>query len=410
MELYPRRFHGNGARYRDAFYNQEIPEEHLLGDEDDLNLGAMPCLYCSWGYSPDSWDYIEVCDENDNQLFKLSPEASLEVTSLEAFLKLGLEIERKVKSNFKGIRMAGSVAFETAEQEAEFELEGEFDPNKLKCIWARLYYGDIDQHEDLFDIVEYDGQELDWAVVDSDPESTHLFFSEKTERDEKEVEEYIKTSGGFDETCDTFGYEDDDEDWDECDDEDWDECDDDTEYEDETDDYEREEDCDDLDEDESEACNKKQTQTKTTPSRNHSTHKGEKMNTYNYWLIELSKDAWDLTKAELGDRHTIASRNKSGALKSKLGDLKAGELVLAFEAAPVSHVAKVLVVESARDQVNSDIYRDPVFKIVAEIPSVSLDELKEKMPDLHKRIASPAAIHCLSADDFQGVMKLAYCK
>lgn len=47
---------------------------------------------------------------------------------------------------------------------------------------------------------------------------------------------------------------------------------------------------------------------------------------------------------------------------------------------------------------------------MAEIPAVSLEELKEKMPDLHKRIASPAAIHCITADDFHAVMKLAYCK
>ena len=41
---------------------------------------------------------------------------------------------------------------------------------------------------------------------------------------------------------------------------------------------------------------------------------------------------------------------------------------------------------------------------------VTGDDIKDKIPDLHKRIASPAAIHKLTADDYQAVLKVAYSK
>lgn len=134
------------------------------------------------------------------------------------------------------------------------------------------------------------------------------------------------------------------------------------------------------------------------------------MDSLNYWLIEMNPEVWDISKCALGYRNTLESKNKAGALKPLLGELKAGELVLVYEASVNKAVTRILVVESPRDMVNDDVCRDVVVKIVAEIPAVTLDDLKEKMPDLHKRIASPAAIHCLSAEDFQGVMKLAYSK
>ncbi len=134
------------------------------------------------------------------------------------------------------------------------------------------------------------------------------------------------------------------------------------------------------------------------------------MDSLNYWLIEMNPEVWDISKCALGYRQTLESKNKGGALKPRLGELKAGELVLVYEASVNKAVTRILVVESPRDMVNDDVCRDVVVKVVAEIPAVTLDELKEKMPDLHKRIASPAAIHCLSAEDFQGMMKLAYSK
>ena len=134
------------------------------------------------------------------------------------------------------------------------------------------------------------------------------------------------------------------------------------------------------------------------------------MDSVNYWLIEMNPEIWDISKCALGFRQTLDSRNKAGALRPHLGEMKTGELVLVYEASVNKAIARILVVDSPREMVNDDVYRDVVVKIIAEIPAVTLDELKDKMPDLHKRIASPAAIHCLTAEDFQGVMKLAYGK
>jgi hypothetical protein len=134
------------------------------------------------------------------------------------------------------------------------------------------------------------------------------------------------------------------------------------------------------------------------------------MDSVNYWLIEMNPEVWDVSKCGLGYRQTLDSKNKAGALKPRLGELKTGELVLVYEATVNKAITKVLVVDSPREMINDDVYRDAVVKIIAEIPAVTLDDLKDKMPDLHKRIASPAAIHCLTAEDFHGVMKIAYSK
>ncbi|MBR4986336.1 MAG: hypothetical protein IKY83_11435 [Proteobacteria bacterium] len=142
------------------------------------------------------------------------------------------------------------------------------------------------------------------------------------------------------------------------------------------------------------------------------------MDNLNYWLIEMNAKVWNIADAKLGDRQTMDSRRTNsdgsvGALVPLLGEMKVGELILVFEAAPVSHIARILVVTNEREQITDDepkkiVYRDLVFKVVADIPAVTLDALREKMPDLHKRIASAAAIHKLSAEEFQGVLKLAY--
>lgn len=134
------------------------------------------------------------------------------------------------------------------------------------------------------------------------------------------------------------------------------------------------------------------------------------MDSVNYWLIEMNPETWDISKCKLGLRQALASKNKAGALKPRLGEMKAGELILVYEASVNKAISRVLVVDSPREMINDDVCRDAVVKIIAEIPAVTLDELKDKMPDLHKRIASPAAIHCLTAEEFHGVMKLAYGK
>ena len=134
------------------------------------------------------------------------------------------------------------------------------------------------------------------------------------------------------------------------------------------------------------------------------------MDKINYWLIEMNPEVWDVSKADLGDRATLDSKNKGGALKPLLGDMKVGELILAYEASQNKHVARILAVTAERDKISDDCYRDVVVKVIADIPAVSLDEIKDKIPDLHKRIASPAAIHKLTADDYQAVLKVAYSK
>ena len=46
------------------------------------------------------------------------------------------------------------------------------------------------------------------------------------------------------------------------------------------------------------------------------------MESVNYWLIEMNPETWDISKCALGFRQTLDSRNKAGALKPRLGEMK----------------------------------------------------------------------------------------
>ena len=173
------KYDGDFDKYLDGLENGEVPEDLMLA-EDKFSLCDCDDLYHEYSAWLESCT-IEIEDEDGNMLF------SAEGNALE---KAGVKVERSSEHVDENARYL--VVFSSEEKgkfrEGEFEIEGEFDPQKLTIYCSKVCFGNSEDNY-MVDSLVYDDQDIDWYFNGTDGKGSEIYMLDTQANEDKEDED-----------------------------------------------------------------------------------------------------------------------------------------------------------------------------------------------------------------------------